>query len=563
MTSRLEFLIIFNPNPTMASRTSQRSKIPTSVKESVPSQQSSKAKARTLSLVEDNRRNSRSSVSNTEDKKSVKRAQSNKDFVYQGSQQSQLVRRGSRVTSISEGQENMLTNRRAETITEDAAMKPKQLARRGSRIDSIAEDANKGQLARRGSRVDSIAEDKENMPPVSSRRGSRLGSSAAEEAQSRQGSKEMKILKETNNNNVQPRKVEVGKEKQYSSLIPVLATAGRRSDAPKPEIVTVAEAAAVAIPCREPPAVPIPPGVINIDIEDGLYEYAADLIVYLRERELLYQLPINFLHGGNTLPGMRAMLVDWLIQVQHHLKLCQETLYLTIIMLDTVLSKRDIPSDKLQLVGVTCLLLASKMEEYYQADISKLISLTENSYNCKQVLRMELVIFGLLDHQLYFPEIMSFLKRYLRAALRGNDEPFLETCQYLIDGSIVDEGFSTVVPSKQAAASILGASLLFSLHVNQDEAEGPGEEDMWTPTLRYYTRYTLHEVVPVAKTMFKCIVEAGASGYNGARVKYTSNSMHKRTALSPHLKTDNVKRGSVWLENHAGNQADCMEEASF
>jgi len=284
----------------------------------------------------------------------------------------------------------------------------------------------------------------------------------------------------------------------------------------------------------------IPANVINIDIEDGLYDYAADVIVYLREQELIYQLPDNYLVGGTTKGHMRAMLVDWLIQVQHHLKLCQETLYLTVIMLDTVLVKRDIPHDKLQLVGVTCLLMASKLEEYHPADISKLIALTEDSYNYKQVLRMELVIFSLLDYQLYFPEIMPFLKRYIRAALRSQDEPFLETCQYLIDASVVDEKFSTVVPSKQAAGSILGASLLFSLQANQDTLR----EDIWTTTLEHYTQYKVEDILSVARTMLSWQLDPQ---YKGASTKYTSNSMHNRIALASHLRRKNIEDALAWV----------------
>ena len=38
--------------------------------------------------------------------------------------------------------------------------------------------------------------------------------------------------------------------------------------------------------------------------------------------------------------------------MQHYLKISQETLYLAISLLDTILDKRDIEADKLQLVGI-------------------------------------------------------------------------------------------------------------------------------------------------------------------------------------------------------------------
>jgi len=94
--------------------------------------------------------------------------------------------------------------------------------------------------------------------------------------------------------------------------------------------------------------------------------------------------------------------VDWLIQVQHHLKLTQESLYLCVNLLDTVLHERDVDPDKLQLVGITSLLIATKLEEYYPAEIGKLLHLTENSYSRKDVLVMERVLFQVLKFQVDF-----------------------------------------------------------------------------------------------------------------------------------------------------------------
>ena len=88
-----------------------------------------------------------------------------------------------------------------------------------------------------------------------------------------------------------------------------------------------------------------------------------------------------------------------LSQVQHYLKLSQETLYISISLLDTILERRDVEPDKLQLVGITALYLGSKMEEYYPADVKKLLHLTENSYAVRDVFDMELVLLGVICFQ--------------------------------------------------------------------------------------------------------------------------------------------------------------------
>ena len=88
-----------------------------------------------------------------------------------------------------------------------------------------------------------------------------------------------------------------------------------------------------------------------------------------------------------------------LLQVQHYLKLSQETLYISISLLDNILEKRDVDQDKLQLVGITALFLASKMEEYHPANVKKLVHLTEDTYSVQDVFNMELVLLGVIDFQ--------------------------------------------------------------------------------------------------------------------------------------------------------------------
>ena len=92
--------------------------------------------------------------------------------------------------------------------------------------------------------------------------------------------------------------------------------------------------------------------------------------------------------------------------------------------------------------------VASKCEEYYPADLKKLVHLTENSYKEQDVFDMELVLLGVVHFQVflepvpliitcqflvqvYVPTPIDFLPRLCRAALRPSKE-FLKTCLYLV-----------------------------------------------------------------------------------------------------------------------------------
>lgn len=54
---------------------------------------------------------------------------------------------------------------------------------------------------------------------------------------------------------------------------------------------------------------------------------------------------------------MRAILVDWLVEVHYKFKCCPETLYLTVNLIDRFLDRKQVPRPKLQLVGVTAFLV--------------------------------------------------------------------------------------------------------------------------------------------------------------------------------------------------------------
>lgn len=60
---------------------------------------------------------------------------------------------------------------------------------------------------------------------------------------------------------------------------------------------------------------------------------------------------------------MRGILIDWLVEVHLKFKLLPETLYMTVSTIDRYLSLKEVHRSKLQLVGVTSMLVTCKYEE--------------------------------------------------------------------------------------------------------------------------------------------------------------------------------------------------------
>lgn len=108
-------------------------------------------------------------------------------------------------------------------------------------------------------------------------------------------------------------------------------------------------------------------------------EYAEEIYVYWREIELTCLPDPSYMLRQTELDwGMRATLLSWLVQVHSQFKLLPETLYLTVNLIDRTLSLKLISLSKLQLVGVTALLIASKYEEILSPSVQDLVYMTDN-----------------------------------------------------------------------------------------------------------------------------------------------------------------------------------------
>lgn len=86
---------------------------------------------------------------------------------------------------------------------------------------------------------------------------------------------------------------------------------------------------------------------------------------------------------------MRAILVDWLVEVHLKFKLVPETLYLTVNLIDRYLELVQVPRQKLQLIGVTAMLIASKYEEIYAPEVRDFVYITDRAYTKEEILDQE------------------------------------------------------------------------------------------------------------------------------------------------------------------------------
>jgi len=109
---------------------------------------------------------------------------------------------------------------------------------------------------------------------------------------------------------------------------------------------------------------------------------------------------------------MRAILIDWLIEVHMKFKLLPETLFLTVNLIDRYIENTVIPRTKLQLVGVTAMLIASKYEEIYAPEVRDFVYITDKAYSKEEILKMECSMLATFNFNITFPSSYRFLERF-------------------------------------------------------------------------------------------------------------------------------------------------------
>lgn len=114
-------------------------------------------------------------------------------------------------------------------------------------------------------------------------------------------------------------------------------------------------------------------------------------------------------------PRMRAILLDWLNEVCEVYKLHRETYYLALDYLDRYLSTNvSISKTFLQLIGITCLFIAAKVEEIYPPKLSEFAYVTDGACSEEDILKQELIILSALKWQTNPITIIGWLGIYMQ-----------------------------------------------------------------------------------------------------------------------------------------------------
>ena len=133
---------------------------------------------------------------------------------------------------------------------------------------------------------------------------------------------------------------------------------------------------------------------------------------------------------------MRAILVDWLVEVHFRFKLKNETLFQTVWIIDTYLSMSPIIRARLQLLGIAALLISCKSQEIYYPQLNEFIDITDGAYVKSDLVEMEAHILKVLNFNIMSPTQNDFYVIVAKAFNFDKKQYYLG--KYFLESSLLD-----------------------------------------------------------------------------------------------------------------------------
>ncbi|KAF7010418.1 hypothetical protein CFC21_024835 [Triticum aestivum] len=238
-------------------------------------------------------------------------------------------------------------------------------------------------------------------------------------------------------------------------------------------------------------------------------EYVEEIYRFYRENEKMSCVRPDYMSSQEDInEKMRAILIDWLIEVHYKFELMDETLFLTVNIIDRYLEKQVVPRKKLQLVGVTAMLLACKYEEVSVPVVEDLVLISDRAYTKGQILEMEKSVLNTLEYNMSVPTQYVFMRRFLKAA--DSDKQLQLVSFFMLELCLVEYQMLKYCPSLLAAAAV------YTAHCAINRCW------QWTKICETHSRYTRDQLIECSKMMVQFHQKAAGGKLTGVHRKYST-----------------------------------------
>ncbi|CAL9694131.1 unnamed protein product [Knipowitschia caucasica] len=255
-------------------------------------------------------------------------------------------------------------------------------------------------------------------------------------------------------------------------------------------------------------------------------EYAWNIFDYLKQREEKFVLPDYMNKQPSLNTEMRAILIDWLVEVQENFELFHETLYLAVKVTDHFLSQTHVHKEMLQLVGSTSMLIASKFEERSPPCLDDFLYICDDAYKREELIAMETHILQTLRFDINIPIAYRFLRRYAKCVNASME--LLTLARFFCELSLLEMDLVVERGSVMASACLLLALLTKDL-------------GGWTPCLQFHSGYSPSDLRPVVQKLHRALSAEPDDKLKAIRNKY-SHKVFFEVAKTPVIDAETLEK---------------------
>ena len=142
---------------------------------------------------------------------------------------------------------------------------------------------------------------------------------------------------------------------------------------------------------------------------------------------------------------MRAILVDWLIEMHDKFNFKPQTLFQTIWLIDTYLSLKYIKRSDFQLLGLGCMYISCKYHEIFYPILKDCVEITDGAYTKEDLLRIEKDILKTINYNIQPPSQEDFYNLIAKAFEFGEKQIYLG--KFFMENSLIDYNMIKYPPS--------------------------------------------------------------------------------------------------------------------
>ena len=221
---------------------------------------------------------------------------------------------------------------------------------------------------------------------------------------------------------------------------------------------------------------------------------------------------------------MRSILVDWIIDVHFKFGFTDETLFMTISIIDRYLSICQITRTNFQLLGITALMIACKHEEIDLPKIEDFVYITDNAYVKDEVIKMEEDILYKLNFSFLYPSPIKFFE-YLSLHFNFSKIHHM-TGKYLMESFLLDVKNAKYKPSIISCACAYIVMKFFKM---------PNYHESYNK--KYYIidesvqKYSEHNIKECAKDICLLVDNINKTNYQACLKKYSKPEQEKVSLL--------------------------------